>query len=202
MDDKRRDESRRGKPWACATRLPLFQTGRNLSVTACIFQSGLYSAETGVNMILREGDPIMEEQSYARHTKIVPPYHRLLVPLMLLVFLGSVVNLTQSFGDHSRLYNASLITALSAALIGVALFARLFPLRAQDRAIRAEENLRHFAMTGKLLDPRLEMKQILALRFASDAEFTALAREAAEQGLSPDGIKQAIKNWRADHHRL
>ena len=48
---------------------------------------------------------------------------------------------------------------------------RVYPLKAQDRAIRADENLRHFAMTGKLLDPRLTVKQVVALRFASDGEF-------------------------------
>ena len=59
-------------------------------------------------------------------------------------------------------------------------FCRTFPLKAQDRAIRAEENLRHFAMTGKLFDPRLTMNQIIALRFAPDKEFIDLARKAAE----------------------
>ena len=69
-------------------------------------------------------------------------------------------------------------------------------------AIRAEENLRHFALTGKLLDSRLTIKQIIGLRFASDAEFVELARKAAYEGLSQDAIKRAVKNWRADHNRL
>ena len=81
-------------------------------------------------------------------------------------------------------------------------FHPLFALKAQDRAIRAEENLRHFALTGKLLDPRLDMRQVIALRFASDAEFVALARRAAADTLTPDAIKQAIQNWRADTYRV
>jgi hypothetical protein len=81
-------------------------------------------------------------------------------------------------------------------------FARTFALKAQDRAIRAEENLRHFAMTGKLLDPRLSVKQIVGLRFASDEEFVALARKAADESLTPDAIKRAVKNWRADTYRV
>jgi hypothetical protein len=72
----------------------------------------------------------------------------------------------------------------------------------QNRAIRAEENLRHFAMTGKLLDPNLKMGQIVALRFASDEEYLALAKRAIEENLSRDDIKKAIKNWRADYHRV
>jgi Family of unknown function (DUF6526) len=72
----------------------------------------------------------------------------------------------------------------------------------QDRAIRAEENLRHFALTGKLLDPRLSIKQIVGLRFASDGEFMELARKAAEGSMSQDEIKKSVKNWRVDHDRV
>jgi hypothetical protein len=72
----------------------------------------------------------------------------------------------------------------------------------QDRAIRAEENLRHFALTGKRLDPRLTIKQIVGLRFASDAEFVELARKAAESSMTQDAIKTSVTNWRADYDRV
>jgi hypothetical protein len=72
----------------------------------------------------------------------------------------------------------------------------------QDRAIRAEENLRHFVMAGKPLDRRLTVKQIVGLRFASDGEFVELARKAAEEGLPQDTIKKSVKSWRADHDRV
>ena len=144
----------------------------------------------------------MEEQSYAKHAKFVPVYHYFAFPVILLCFLGSLVNLYLSLGDHSRLYNAALISALCAALVIVTLMARVFPLKAQDRAIRAEENLRHFVMTGKLLDHRLSVKQIVALRFASDTEFVALAAKAANESLQPDAIKKSIQSWRPDHDRL
>ena len=144
----------------------------------------------------------MERQSYAKHSKVVTPFHRILFPIVALSFIGSIVNLVQSVGDHSRLYNASLITALSAAMVMLFFFCRIFPLKAQDRAIRAEENLRHYVLTGKLLDPRLTVKQIVGLRFASDAELPDLARKAADEELSPDAIKRAIQNWKPDHDRL
>jgi hypothetical protein len=95
-----------------------------------------------------------------------------------------------------------LIVLITAAMILQFFFSRVFPLKAQDRAIRAEENLRHFALTGKLLDHRLNIKQIIALRFASDAEFVELARKAADEGLSMDAIKKSVKHWRPDHDRL
>jgi hypothetical protein len=145
---------------------------------------------------------IMAEQNYKNHARTMPLFHFVLGPLLLLTLVGSIVNLTQSLGDHERLYNAALIVALSFAGFLTAFFARSFALKAQDRAIRAEENLRHFAMTGKLLNPRLSALQIVALRFASDAEFIALAQKAAQDGMKPAEIKQAVKNWRADDYRV
>jgi hypothetical protein len=80
--------------------------------------------------------------------------------------------------------------------------ARIFGLKAQDRAIRAEENFRHFILTNRMLDSRLTMSQMVALRFASDEEFPALAQKAADQKMSSKDIKKAIKNWRGDYYRV
>jgi len=80
-------------------------------------------------------------------------------------------------------------------------YGRAFATKVQDRAIRAEENLRHFVMTGKLFDPRLRMGQIIALRFSPDEEFLELAKRAVDENLSRKEIKKAIRNWRADHCR-
>lgn len=144
----------------------------------------------------------MEEQSYAKHAKLVPMYHGVLFGLLVLTFIGSIVNLWQSQGDHERLYSAALILTLSFCALIQWVFARVFPLKAQDRAIRAEENFRHYVLTGKPLDGRLTVKQIVGLRFASDAEFPELARKAADEGMPLDAIKKSVKSWRADHDRL
>ena len=144
----------------------------------------------------------MSTQNYQNHRRLVTPFHRVLLPLVFLTFIGSIVNLVESWGDHQRIYSASLIVVLSICAAGALLFGRLFAVKAQDRAIRAEENLRHFAMTGKLLDGRLGIRQIIALRFASDGEFVALAQRAAESAMAPDDIKKAVKSWRADTYRV
>ena len=144
----------------------------------------------------------METQNYEHHVQLVTPFHKVLLPLSFLTLIGSVVNLVESWGDHQRLYSASLIVVLSFCMAGALLFGRVFALKAQDRAIRAEENLRHFALTGKLLDPRLTVKQVVGLRFASDDEFVALARKAADENIAPDAIKRAVKNWRPDLYRV
>lgn len=139
-------------------------------------------------------------QNYANHAQRVPVFLGMLI-LLLLTFIGAWVNVCKSWGDHQRMYSASLVVALSGCALVGAFYSRTFALKAQDRAIRAEENLRHFAMTGKLLDSRLHTLQIVALRFASDEEFVELARKSAEQGTATKDIKQAIRHWRADHYR-
>ena len=144
----------------------------------------------------------MSTQSYANHKQVVPLFHMVLLPLIVAALIGACVNLYQSLGDHQRLYSASLIVAILIAMLMLFSFTRIFALKAQDRAIRAEENLRHFALTGKLLDPELSIQQIIALRFASDTEFVNLAHKAAREDLSPDAIKRAVQHWRADTYRV
>ena len=144
----------------------------------------------------------MEEQNYSNHQQFVPIYHYVLFGLLVLTLIGSFVNLYLSFGDHQRQYSASLISVMMICLLILFFLCRIFPLKAQDRAIRAEENLRHYALTGKLLDSRLTIRQIIGLRFACDEEFVTLAQRAAKENLSAKDIKMVIKSWRADTYRV
>lgn len=142
----------------------------------------------------------MQEQNYQNHSRIDFLYHRFSAALLLAIIIGACINLFNC--NHENLYSASLIVALSLLVGLVAYFARAFALKAQDRAIRAEESLRHFVLTGNLLSTQLKMSQIVALRFASDDEFVALAQKAVEEKLNSKQIKQAIKNWKADNNRV
>lgn len=144
----------------------------------------------------------MSEQNYANHRQTVAGFHFVLLPILFFTLIGAAVNLYESWGDHERMYSASLILVLTFCLVLTALFARMFANKAQDRAIRAEENLRHFVLTGKLLDPRLGIRQVIALRFASDPEFVPLAQKAAAEGMGANAIKQSIQSWRGDFHRV
>lgn len=144
----------------------------------------------------------MATQNHSNHARLFVPYHVVLTLILLAGLIGGCVNLYGSIGDSQRVYSASLIVVLTLAVLMTAFFTRFFALRAQDRAIRVEENLRHFVMTGTLLDPRLTIQQVIGLRFAPDAEFVALARRAAEEGLSQRDIKKAIRTWRADDYRV
>lgn len=132
---------------------------------------------------------------------MVPGYHYVLTTFLLFGLIGSLINLFQSEGTAAY-YSASLITLLFVSTFLTAAFTRIFSLKAQDRAIRAEENLRHFVLTGKTLPAGLKISQIVGLRFASDEEFPQLAEKALKEGLSAKAIKQAIKNWKADTYRV
>ena len=143
----------------------------------------------------------MQDQHYKNHSRLVPLYHFVLLPSILALLIGSGINLVQSW-DTEGLYSASLICLLAVIVFLLAWFTRGFALKAQDRAIRAEENLRYFAITGKLLDSKLRTSQIVALRFAPNNEFVDLAHRAVAENLSPQAIKQAIQNWKGDYHRV
>lgn len=142
----------------------------------------------------------MTPQNFKNHTRLLLGWHGITALSILALLIGSIINLCHSAKEN--LYSASLIVLIAIILVFIFWFARVFALKAQDRAIRAEENLRHFALTGKLLDSRLRISQIIALRFASNAEFVALANKAVEENLSGKAIKEAIKDWKADYHRV
>ena len=146
-------------------------------------------------------DPMAEQQNYGNHVRRVPALMALAFAL-LITLIGACVNLYRSWGDHERLYSAALLVVLILCVVVSTFLARIFALKAQDRAIRAEENLRHFVLTGKLLDPKLSFAQIAATRFASDEECVELARRAAETSMPAKEIKLAVKNWRADWDRV
>ena len=142
----------------------------------------------------------MRTQTYSNHKRIVFLYHVLTLAAILFLFIGSLVNLAHASRD--ALYSASLLVLVALILMSLYVYIRTFPLRAQDRAIRAEESLRHFILTGKPLDKALTLQQIIALRFASDEEFARLAKRAVEEALNSEEIKNAIKSWKPDYARV
>ena len=144
----------------------------------------------------------MKAQSYKHHSRYVPLYHFVVLTILILCLAGSAWNLVKAYQHHLGRLVAAIIFGLSYCCIITLWYARSFALVAQDRAIRAEENLRHFALTGKLLDKRLRKSQIIALRFADDTEFVPLAEKAANENIKADDIKKAIVKWRPDHHRI
>lgn len=146
----------------------------------------------------------METQNFQNHRKF-----RILTPNQYIIY-GSVISLNLlAIANlcHAMMVNGGRIYALLFFLAGLGLlsvyfFTRFLTIKLQDRTIRAEENLRHFVLTGKLLDKNLKINQIVALRFAPDEEFVGLAERAVKENLGGSDIKKAVKNWRADNNRI
>ena len=139
----------------------------------------------------------MSTQNVKNHAQFVPLYHYFLAAVSVVILVLASINL----------YRGVTLLSVMFFLIAIAIFVsmflfRSFALKAQDRGIRAEENLRHFVLTGKLLDKNLTIQQIIALRFADNDEFVDLAQKAVANNMSSKDIKQSIQNWRADHHRV
>jgi hypothetical protein len=142
----------------------------------------------------------MSDQNFKNHGRYVPLWH-IVTPLVIGGLMGWAI--VDFMGHHmdQHLLGARMIV-ISFVLLMLWWYSRYFALKAHDKAIRAEEGLRHYILTGKPLDRKLRMGQVVALRFASDSEFPALAKKAVEENLSPKQIKEAITNWRADHNRV
>ncbi len=142
----------------------------------------------------------MKSQNYSSHRRFVPLYHFFTMLGIVVLLIGSIINLVKSSEENQ--YNASLLVFGSLLLLFTAFYARSFALKAQDRAIMAEENFRHYLLTGKPLDSKLSVRKIIGLRFASDEEFSELAKRAVAENLSENAIKKVITNWREDNYRV
>ncbi len=145
----------------------------------------------------------METQNYQNHRKLKPdaPFQVYLYIFVITLNLLAMANLCRAFYRASGRIDAVLFILTGLSLLAGYFVFRSFALKAQDRAIRAEENLRHFVLTGKVIDKTISIQQVIALRFAPDEEFIALAERAAKEKLSNADIKKLIKNWKADHYR-
>ncbi|MCA1055845.1 DUF6526 family protein [Rossellomorea aquimaris] len=142
----------------------------------------------------------MKQQNVENHGKIDPVYHYGIALLSLATLILAIVYFVKNIGTETLLSFIVLIAAFIFLLMMAKL--RLYALKLQDRIIRNEENFRHYRLTGEVLDPDLTLKQIIALRFAPDEEFPGLVKRAISENLSAKDIKGAIRNWRADHHRV
>ena len=141
----------------------------------------------------------MTTQNYKNHRKYVIGYHVIGLLGVLALIIGSIMNLIHTAPEN--LYSASLLVLVSILLLLAFFYLRAFALKAQDRAIRAEENFRYYLLTKKPLPNDLTMRQIVGLRFASDEEFPGLVEKAVKDNLSEEAIKKSIKNWKGDYYR-
>ncbi len=140
-------------------------------------------------------------QTYANHTRWHPPFHFFVAPVMLINVIWSIVVFVKDPG-----WNRGWWVVVSLALAVLASLVRLNPLKAQDRIIRLEEQVRYQQLLPADLARQaraLSIGQIVALRFAPDDELARLIREVTEGRLTkPAEVKRAIQSWRADTLRI
>jgi Family of unknown function (DUF6526) len=136
-------------------------------------------------------------QSFENHTKIVPAFHYFVLPV-LLINLGWRIDRVW----HSLSADTVISFFLAAALVLLALYGRMFALTVQDRVIRLEMQLRLQRILPPDLGARISefsVGQLVALRFASDAELPELARKVLDERLGDrKAIKKLIRNWQPD----
>ena len=136
-------------------------------------------------------------QSYKKHARWLPAYHFFVMPVLLANTLNAIrhVWLLPTLGMFFQLI-------VAVALLMLGFLARVMTLTVQDRVIRLEMRLRLRGVLPPDLQPRineLTHRQLVAMRFASDAELTELMREVLEGKLATSNeIKQRVKNWQAD----
>jgi len=139
-------------------------------------------------------------QSFANHVRFDPPFHFFLAPIGLAAIVLSLVLLVRQPGMGSVLG-----VLLSVGFFMIAAKARGYALKTQDRVIRLEERLRLSMLLPETARSRITEftePQLIALRFASDAELPALAMRTLNEGLTKKQIKTSIQNWRADYFRV
>jgi len=152
----------------------------------------------------------MNQQNFSNHAKFVPMFHFFLLPALLLNLIWAVrwffpLQVNTMFGF--QVFMGHLVNLMVAiALIVMAFLARTFALGVQDRVIRLEERIRYQRLLPEDLKPRIgefTINQLVALRFACDAELPALARKVLDAKISErKAIKQMVQNWRPDYQRV
>ena len=144
-----------------------------------------------------------EPQNYKNHTRFHPPFHFFVLPILLLNIIFAVWAMIRHWPDHPHLFPWAILMSI-VLFMGFGL-TRSYALKAQDRIIRLEEKLRFTALLPADLLARsqaLTVRQIIGLRFASDAELPALVKRALDENLTEKQIKQAITSWRPDYLRV
>jgi hypothetical protein len=139
-------------------------------------------------------------QSFKNHARFDPPYHMVLLTVLLVNLVVVIAHLIHNFN-----VDTAWITILSIAVFILYIKVRLYPMKVQDRVIRLEERLRLQALAPIEWHEQimhLSEDQLIGLRFAGDDEVVELANQALAENLNRKQIKERVKNWRADNWRV
>lgn len=140
-------------------------------------------------------------QSLANHRSNDPA----LIILAILFFLAAAIGIAAYLTNHPE-WNGIAVAILGLGLLKLSVKIRRYVLVVQDRIIRLEMRLRLERLLPADLQPRisdLTLSQLIALRFASDAELPELTRRVLHENLQDRAaIKRLVKDWQPDHQRI
>ncbi len=139
-------------------------------------------------------------RNFSNYKRYDPLFHFFILPVLAITLIMAIVHLVRRPGLRS----ARLIVIVMAVIVAIFKI-RMYALKVQDRVIRLEERLRLATLLDASLRPRIAEfteSQLVALRFASDAELPALATKALNEKLSGIEIKKSIQQWRPDNWRV
>ena len=139
-------------------------------------------------------------QSFESHTSRDPFYLFALAPLLLISLIASIRYTWKAWPADRPLYFGWILLTIILFLMAAKL--RSYSLKVQDRVIRLEERLRLKRLAPGVDANAFSVRQLIALRFASDAELPALAAKALAEDLDSRAIKAAIATWRPDSARI
>ena len=136
-------------------------------------------------------------QTYKNHTRLLPAFHFFVLPVLLLNFLNET-RLAWRYPSEGAAFAA----VVAAALLTLGFLSRVQAVTVQDRVIRLEMRLRLRQVLPPELHARINditPRQLVALRFAGDAELAELVREILDGKLrTGKEIKLRVKSWQAD----
>ncbi len=144
--------------------------------------------------------PEARPQTLKNHTRFDPMFHYFLAPVLIGTVVVCIVHMVRR---PSHLHAVVLVLAFCLFLAVGKM--RAYSLKVQDRVIRLEERLRLTLLLNEPLRSRvhdLTEKQLVALRFASDAEIPVLVERTLRENLDSKQIKKSIEVWRPDYWRV
>lgn len=143
-------------------------------------------------------DPASQTYATHRRTDVVYLVHGFLLCAVLVLGMAALVS-------DLPLTEVNVVI-LAVAGIGVWMKVRHYATRLQDRIIRLEMEVRLHRIAPEPLRARIgdfTLRQLIALRFASDAELPALAQQVLDEKIQDaDAIKRLITDWRPDTLRV
>lgn len=146
-----------------------------------------------------------EAQTHASHKSVVPAYHYYMFAVVVINLFWTLYQFGHELLGGNFSFDLLLSFLVAGVLVVIFIYMRFFPLAVQDRVIRLEMKLRLNEILPDDLKGRIDdlsRAQLMAIRFAGDAEMPDLVRDVLDNNVTDRAaIKGKVKDWQPDHWR-